>query len=239
MINVLIIEDDPMVAKFNGIYLERVAGFSLVGTANTIKTAWEILEKEEVHLILLDIYINHENGLELLTELRSKSMETDVIVVSSANDQTSIQMALRFGAVDYLMKPFEFERFKEALSQYAHQFNQLQTEALKQEELDHLFLSRNRVDESGQEELPKGITKHTFLRVLKEIKHFDSWFSTADLAVASSISRVSLRKYLRYLEESEFLEMEVSYEGSGRPLQQYKVSAKGNEYMMSLFLGEK
>ncbi|MDQ0207153.1 response regulator [Alkalicoccobacillus murimartini] len=238
MINVLIVEDDPMVAKFNGIYLERVSGFTLVGTANNVSEAKKIIEIEEVHLILLDIYISHENGLDMLMELREKKSEIDVIVVSSANDQASIQTALRFGAVDYLMKPFEFDRFREAMNVYAKRFQQLRTEALRQEDLDHLFLSRSRVDGSSEEELPKGITKHTFLRVLKEVIKLEGWFSTADLAEATSISRVSLRKYLRYLEENECLDLDVSYEGTGRPLQQYKVSSKGNEYMLTVLSNE-
>ncbi|TSB47204.1 response regulator [Alkalicoccobacillus porphyridii] len=234
MINVLIVEDDPMVAKFNGIYLERIEGFQTVGTASTIKEAWEILEENEVHVILLDIYINHENGLDMLVDLRKGNIEVDVIVVTSANDQSSIQTALRYGAVDYLMKPFEFDRFKEALHVYAQRYQQLRMEALKQEELDTLFLPRTPGDEIQQEELPKGITKHTFLRILNEIQTFDDWFSTADLADATSISRVSLRKYLRYLEEYALLEHDYSYEGTGRPLQQYKLSSKGHEYIATV-----
>ncbi|MFK3939910.1 response regulator [Alkalihalobacillus sp. NPDC078783] len=234
MINVLIIEDDPMVAKFNGIYLQRIPGFSLIGTASTLKEAWLFLEQNDVHLILLDLYISQENGLDLLTDLRNQQLETDVIVVSSANDQASVQKSLRFGAVDYLMKPFEFERFKEALQHYAKRFNRLRTEALKQEELDQLFLVKSNEYDGEQEELPKGITKQTYQKVLNEINRLSGWFSTAELAEASSISRVSLRKYLRYLEEQGLIDSSMSYEGSGRPLNQYKLSTKGSEFILSL-----
>lgn len=235
MINVLIVEDDPMVARFNGIYLQRVSGFSLIGTASTLKEAWSFLEENDVHLILLDLYISQENGLELLTDLRNQQLETDVIVVSSANDQASVQKALRYGAVDYLMKPFDFERFKEALQHYERRFNKLRTEALKQEELDQLFHVKNNELVGEQEELPKGITKQTYQKILNEINRLSGWFSTAELADASSISRVSLRKYLRYLEQQGLIESCMSYEGSGRPLTQYKLSTKGSEYILSLF----
>ncbi|MBM0065735.1 response regulator [Alkalicoccobacillus gibsonii] len=234
MINVLIVEDDPMVAKFNRIYLEQISGFSLIGTASSIKEAWEIIEEQEVELILLDLYVNNENGLDLVSELRAKRIETDVIVVSSANDQSSIQTALRYGAVDYLMKPFDFDRFKEALLQYADQFNQLKAEALKQEQVDQLFLNRSKEPIGEQEELPKGITKPTYKKVFQEINQLSGWFSTAELSDASAISRVSLRKYLRYLEEQGMVESRVSYEGTGRPLNQFRLSQKGNEYFMSL-----
>ncbi|MEK4566605.1 response regulator [Alkalihalobacillus sp. FSL R5-0424] len=234
MIKVLIIEDDPMVAKFNRIYLEQIPGFTLTGTASTMTKAWEIIGEQEVQLILLDLYVNHENGLDLLSELRAKRMEIDVIVVSSANDQASIQTALRYGAVDYLMKPFDFDRFKEALLQYADQSNKLKAEALKQDEVDQLFLNRSNELAGEQEELPKGITKATYKKIFQEINRLSGWFSTAELSEASAISRVSLRKYLRYLEEQGMVESRVSYEGTGRPLNQFKLSQKGSEYYMSL-----
>ena len=55
------------------------------------------------------------NGLELLSKIRQQNYSVDVIVVSAARDNESIQMVLRNGAVDYLIKPFEFERLQAAL----------------------------------------------------------------------------------------------------------------------------
>jgi len=57
MIKVLIVEDDPMVAKFNKYYLEQIEGFQLVAVASSAEAALKILEKEKIDLILLDIFI--------------------------------------------------------------------------------------------------------------------------------------------------------------------------------------
>jgi CitB family two-component system response regulator MalR len=51
------------------------------------------------------------NGLELLSKLRKTDKNVDVIIASAAKDSISIKKALQYGAVDYLIKPLEFECF--------------------------------------------------------------------------------------------------------------------------------
>lgn len=114
MIRVLIVEDDPMVAEFNKHYLEQIGGFALRGIAASVDEGLKLLEKKEIDLILLDIFMPGLSGLELLSQIRKMGKGVDVIVVSAAADSYSIKKALQYGAVDYLIKPFEFERFREA-----------------------------------------------------------------------------------------------------------------------------
>ncbi len=77
--------------------------FELSGIANDAKEALEFLEKTNVDLILLDIYMPGMNGLQLLAKIRESHYPVDVLVVSAARDSNSIQAALRNGAVDYLI----------------------------------------------------------------------------------------------------------------------------------------
>ena len=70
MIRVMIVEDDPMVAEFNKRYLEQVQGFKLMATTGSVDEAIMKLEKLEIDLILLDIFMPGRLGLELLTYLR-------------------------------------------------------------------------------------------------------------------------------------------------------------------------
>ncbi|MCI4171004.1 response regulator, partial [Bacillus spizizenii] len=74
----------------------------------------------EHHIDLIFLYINMpvKNGLELLTELRAQIEAVDVIVISAASELDVIKKTLRYGAVEYLIKPLEFERFQTALSDY-------------------------------------------------------------------------------------------------------------------------
>ena len=193
MIKVLIVEDDPMVVKFNKYYLDQVGGFELKGTAACADAAFKILEKESIDLILLDIYMPGINGLELLSKLRKTDKNIDVIIVSAAKDSISIKKALQYGAIDYLIKPFEFERFDSALSSYKNREKFMRSQKdMSQEELD-LLLLRN--EPNTLKVFPKGLDRNTLNLVWNKILEINGTaFSTDELASLLGISRVSIRK---------------------------------------------
>lgn len=225
MIRVLIIEDDPMVAEFNKRYLQEVKGFTLAGIVHTVKAAMEYLKSEQVDLILLDVYMPGATGLELLRFIREKNILTDVILITAAADKENIQTALRFGAVDYLIKPFEFERFNQALIQYKEKYHFFaNNHLLRQEDLDGRILSTEQklVGESI-DDLPKGLTSSTLESIINVIQSKDnSQFSTDDISEVTLISRVSVRKYLKFLAHIGVLEESLTY-GIGRPGYLYRL----------------
>lgn len=223
MIKVLIVEDDLMVAELNKRYLMEVDGFQHRGSVHTVDAAIDFINKEKVDLILLDVYMPGANGLELLSFIREQKLEVDVILITAASETDKIQTALRYGAVDYLIKPFEFERFQQALGQYKnkHEFFH-QHQSVRQKDLDEKILGpeqREQVDSS--ENLPKGLTKSTLQVVIQVIqKRGSTSFSTDEIAEETGISKVSIRKYLKYLADTEFLEESLTY-GIGRPVYLY------------------
>ena len=222
MIKVLIVEDDPMVVKFNKYYLEQVGGFQLMAVAASADAAFKVLEKEPIDLILLDIYMPGIDGLELLSQLRKNDKNVDVIIVSAAKDSISIKKALQYGAVDYLIKPFEFDRFNSALSSYKNREKFINSqEDISQEELDKVLLYNKQP--SNLEAFPKGLDRNTLKLVWDKILEIkDIAFSTEELSVLLGISRVSIRKYLNFLEEIKILKKEVIYGSLGRPIYKYK-----------------
>ncbi|MGS0652123.1 response regulator, partial [Staphylococcus arlettae] len=125
MIRVLIVEDDPMVAQLNKQFLAKIEGYTLVAMANSVAEARERLTTEVIDLVLLDVYMPEEDGLALLSDIRAQQLPTDAILITAATDVTQVQTALRYGAVDYLIKPFEFERFKTALNKYKQHYDLL------------------------------------------------------------------------------------------------------------------
>ena len=222
MINVLIIEDDPMVAKFNAIYLESIPGYSLAGIAKNAEEGWLFYQSNKVDLILLDVYMGGKTGLELLSDFRRAANPVDVILITAANDKETVQTALRYGAVDYLIKPFSFERFQEALLQYGQKHRVMKdNENVSQEEID-TFLLKSAKTQSTVLELPKGLTIRTFSTIVKQIiKRQRGPFSAADLAEETGISRVSVRKYLNHLVEKDMLSVDIVYQETGRPLNRF------------------
>lgn len=222
MIKVLIVEDDPMVAEFNRRYLKQIEGFELVSAVQTGDQALKVLQEKEVDLILLDIFLPGINGLELLAKIRETGREADVILVTAARDVQTIKKALKLGAVDYLVKPFEFERFKAALTAYreTHRFIRHKDE-LSQDELDRLFAYKEQAPEGRN--LPKGLDRKTLGKVWEAIQQLCGRpFSTDELSASVGISRVSIRKYLEFLTDLESLSMEVEYGAVGRPIYKYR-----------------
>lgn len=137
MIRILVVEDDPMVGKFHEHYIKQLKDFELIDTARTSEQALKFLEKQSYDLVLLDIFMPGIDGLQLLKEIRNKNFNVDVIVISAANEKEQIQTAMRFGAVDYIIKPFEFERFNLALNNYKLRRTNLENlTQVKQEDLD-------------------------------------------------------------------------------------------------------
>lgn len=223
MINVLIVDDDPMVAEFNKRYLKEIDGFTLVGVAHSVKEATKIINNQKVDLVLLDIYMPGENGLTLLNNIRIEKKELDVILITAASDADKIQTALRNGAVDYLIKPFEFKRFHQALASYREKFQLLNQEGMiNQKDLDELLLVKQESPASDSSKfLPKGLSRMTLHIVFNAIKkHGNSPFTTDEMAEITDISRVSIRKYLKFLNEIHVIDETLTY-GIGRPHYSY------------------
>lgn len=223
MIRVLIVDDDPMVAEFNKRYLAEIDGFTLVGVVHNVADGLRFIEQTVVDLVLLDVYMPGRNGLELLRFIREKGLEVDVILITAASDAEKVQNALRLGAVDYLIKPFEFERFQQALLNYKEQFLFFyKNKRINQDELDQKILTTEATTvEEPELALPKGLTKTTLQAVVTAIKEWGhSTFTTDQVADKADISRVSVRKYLKFLTEIGVLEESLTY-GIGRPVSLY------------------
>nr|WP_273545646.1 response regulator [Paenibacillus caui] len=227
----MIVEDDPMVAEYNRRYLTQIEGFRFVAIASSVSQAISVLEKTDVDLILLDVYMPGRNGFELLTYIRNKGKNIDVILITAAQDMGSVKKAMQYGAVDYLIKPFEFERFQEALLAYRKKVNFMDTQqTVSQKELDQLLLTKDKPDETV--ELPKGLTKHTLKLVCESILSMDGQdFSTEEIAAIVGLSRVSVRKYLHFLEDTGLLEVKIEYGLVGRPVTKHHFTGEISEVL--------
>ena len=225
MISTLIIEDDPMVVEINRRYLEMIPNFTCIDVASNASDALTKLQALNIDLVLLDLFMPGRNGLQLLAEIRARAQAVDVIVISAASDIQSINTALRLGVVDYLIKPFQFERFSAALKKYQEEHNLLDNQgSLSQHELDQLIFYRNH--NKIVKVLPKGLTRTTLKLIIEQIGEWrDEPFSTEDLADKTGVSRVSIRKYLNFLESIGYLSVHLNYRAVGRPICTYQVNS--------------
>ena len=126
---VLIIEDETLLANNIKVYLER-HGFE-AHCAGTAREGLKLYDTFRPDVVLLDVHLPDLNGLDVLSRLKERSSQIQVIVITAhGNVQTAVQ-AMKAGAYDYLSKPLvlgelrllldkvrDHNRLEEALSYY-------------------------------------------------------------------------------------------------------------------------
>jgi CitB family two-component system response regulator MalR len=226
LIGVLLVEDDPMVAELNRLYVNRVEGFQVVASARNAAEAQLVLKERGVELILLDIFMAGKSGVELLAEIRAQALDVDVIFVTAARDTRTISRALKLGAVDYLIKPFAFERLQQALENYRATLSRMrEDQPVSQTELDSC-LGRRAGAARAEPRLPKGLDRVTLERVCAVVfgrPEATPWFTCEEIAGLVGISRVSVRKYCEFLCDIKVLKLELGYGSVGRPAHRFAI----------------
>ena len=223
MYNVLIVEDDPMVAMINEQFVSRHKDFTVVEKCGDGESALEFLEENKVDLVIMDVYMPVMDGFETLRQIRKRQIEVDVIMVTAANETESLKQGLHLGVVDYLVKPFTFERFKMALDKYLAQVDALKDlEKVNQKNIDNLIdKSRKTVDELH----PKGIQEKTMQMILDYMKeNTNKWLTGDEIAEKVGLTGVTVRRYMSHLTENGMVIGDMNYETGGRPCMIYKIT---------------
>jgi len=220
MRDVLVVDDDFMVADIHRRFVDGVDGFRAAGVARTGTEALEQAASARFDLILLDVYLPDMTGLEVLQRLRSRGDRVGVIMITAARELDTVSGALDGGAADYLIKPFEFDQFKAKLEAFAAREDALRSAAgVDQSLIDSLF---GGAAPARGETLPKGLGAETGGLVLDAVRSAGE-VSAAECAELVGISRVSARRYLEHYLSAGALQLRLQY-GAGRPERRYRES---------------
>ena len=220
MIDVLVVDDDFMVARIHRGYVDRLPGFRVVGEAHTADAAVRAVRAQRPDLVLLDVYLPDRSGLDVLRDLRaSADPPVDVVVITAARDVTTVRTALHGGVADYLVKPFTFATFSDRLQRYAEGRRNLTRDGeLEQSDVDRVFsLARG----AGPAPLPKGLSPTTRALVVQVLQAADGDLSASETAERVGISRVSARRYLEHLATTGQVVQRPRYGSAGRPEHRY------------------
>ena len=223
MYKVLIVEDDPMVAMINEQFVSRHKDFVVAHKCNDGKSALEYLDENEVDLIILDVFMPYMDGFETLRQIRKKQISVEVIMVTAANEREQLKEGLHLGVVDYLVKPFTFERFKVALDKFIAQVEALKDlDKVNQKNIDFLIdKSRKRANEL----YPKGVQEKTLQTIIEHLKeNKNKWLTGDEIAEKVGLTGVTVRRYLTHLSETGMVIADMNYGTGGRPCMLYKIS---------------
>ena len=110
---VLLIEDDPGVSDVIGMLLEREGyGFE---RAATVKAGLASVKTGDFDLVITDLRLPDGTGLDAIRASRARHPELPIIMITSYSSMESAIAALRAGAVDYIVKPFDNDEFLHAI----------------------------------------------------------------------------------------------------------------------------
>ena len=111
VIKCIIVDDEPPAIRLLEKYIDKVAFLELVTTTTNSLEALQIMEKEDIDLAFLDIQMPNLTGIQLSKIVNDKTK----IIFTTAYPQFALE-SYDLNAVDYLLKPFDFERFYKAVS---------------------------------------------------------------------------------------------------------------------------
>ena len=226
MIRVLVVDDDYRVAAIHAAYVQRVAGFEAAGQAHTARDAVAAADRLRPDLMLLDLYLPDEHGLDLVARLRrGEHPRVDVIVITAAKDADSVRAAMQHGALHYLLKPFSFPALRDKLLSYAQMRARLGALTVPdQRNVDRVFGALRAADQlTGS----KGRSAHTLDMVERLLAESGEHLSAAEVAERTGMSRATAQRYLTHLHDLGRVAVRLRYGASGRPEHGYRWSPAG------------
>lgn len=217
---VLIVEDDPMVAMINEQYVCKNKNFTVAASCRNGQEALDYLVENKVDLVVLDVFMPLLDGIDTLKKIRQAKIPTEVIMVTAANDTSTLEETMHLGVLDYLIKPFAFERFQIALEKFAAKVESLQGKTvLDQSNIDNILQNNHKMSEKSY---PKGIQEKTLGLIMDFFKQNPGYQTGDSIAENTGLSCVTVRHYMTYLIEKGQIIESINYETGGRPSSLYK-----------------
>jgi response regulator of citrate/malate metabolism len=216
---VLVVDDDFMVATIHVKFVDRIPGFTVVGSAATGRAALDETERLRPDLLLLDVHLPDLTGIEVLRTLRAAGNQVGVVMITAAREADTVRAAAAGGAAHYIVKPFEFDDLRLRLEAWRAAQDALTDGSAAQDEIDAVFTP---VAAGPPRALPKGLSAPTAESVLGVLRS-EQEVSASECAEQVGISRVSARRYLEHFVESGRATVRLQY-GGGRPERRYRAS---------------
>ncbi len=228
MINTLIVDDEiHCIDRLLHLIERRPDTFNVVCTCQSVETALDALEKNQVDLVFLDIEIKDKTGFDFLRKVENVQFHT---IFTTAFDTYAIK-ALKYNAFDYLLKPIDIDEFNETIvrlnkrlgnSQQHHHVQNLISDI---ETKNHTLLTISSVE--GFETVPIVDIVH-----LKADGNYTYIYTKEKKSVASK----PIKYYEDLLDKKDFIRCHKSHIINITNVKKYH---KGNQAWITMMNGEK
>lgn len=224
-LSVMIVEDDFHVAAVNKEIIQNIDGFTVETVQLKGKDALKYLESHQVDLALVDVFLPDSSGLDVIREIRERDLNTDVILITAANDGDTIMQAIRMGSFDYIMKPFSKERLEQAIERFRNYRRRMESGGdIPKSAVTGLMHMEQK--DGGNKNLEKGISSFTLRKVQNYFLENHTGITIQKLAKKLNLSRITARRYLEYLHEQGEITKTFEYSDIGRPHAVYSLGTK-------------
>jgi len=226
MIRTVVVDDDYRVAAIHAAYVSKVEGFEVIAQVHNAAAAVEAVRRLRPDLLLLDLYLPDEHGLDLVARLRRENhLPVDVIVITAAKDADSVRAAMQHGALHYLLKPFSFPALRDKLLSYAQMRSRLATlRTADQRGVDRVY---GALRATSQLTGSKGRSDYTLETVESLLAHTGDDLSATEIAERTGMSRATAQRYLTHLHDLGRVTVRLRYGASGRPEHGYRWTSGG------------
>ena len=137
----LVVDDEPFSIEIIQNYIDKVPGLFLTEKCLNAIDALHFMHEHPVDLLFLDINMPEVSGIQMLSSL----VDPPLVVFTTAYPEYAIE-GFNLDAVDYLLKPFGFERFMKAVNKVYNRISELQGIKNKSEETDFIMIRADKRD---------------------------------------------------------------------------------------------
>ena len=192
MLNCIAIDDEPMALEVIKSHSSKLSYISLVHTFTQVSKAKRHLKKFPVDLLFLDIQMPDANGIDFYRSLQQETM----VVFTTAFSEYAVE-GFNVNALDYLLKPIDFERFATACEKAQDYFN-------------YLHSSRNSNQQSLYIRSEYSLVKIPFEEILF-LETMDDYIKIYCVNKRTVLTLSSMSKIFEKLPQGEFVRVHRSY----------------------------
>lgn len=202
-------------ARLQSRYVREQPGFELVCATSDPRRALAAVWTLRPHLALVEVGLAGD-GLSLLADIRAGGVPVEVIVTGADTSADTVRAALRLGALDYLVQPFEPERLRRSLAAFRRRMAAgAASGPLSQDEVDEL------VRRAGGRWLPRDLDEQRLEEVRAALRLHGGPLTADALADSLGVARTTAWRYLEYLVTVGDASVELLPAGYGRPPKAY------------------
>jgi len=205
--------------------LKKIDKYIYVESTSNLETVKKLLQKNQYDFMLASCCQNQDHSQKMLGWIRAMKIDIEVIYITRYKDVSHIQQAFRYGVCDYLLLPFDFDRFKFAIQRVIDRilFLNSQTQFTQKEIDDYISVSCLQYNV----EAPAKTNNNPTMEKVKEcILTFNEPFTSEQVAEKIGLSRITVRRYLENLVDEKTLDTHMEYGSIGRP---HKLYTKNKE----------